>query len=115
MPSSIPSRFIDELPDEHVEKEGGTAMQRHRVVAAPSVFAGPFGLAARRPTPRMYETGSWEVSERPARAEKIRVGERVFHQKFGYGRVTAVEDDRLDIDFEKAGPKRVLDRFVEKA
>jgi DNA helicase-2/ATP-dependent DNA helicase PcrA len=55
------------------------------------------------------------VSERPARAERIRVGERVFHQKFGYGRVTSVEDDRLDIEFEKAGAKRVLDRFVEKA
>jgi DNA helicase-2/ATP-dependent DNA helicase PcrA len=39
----------------------------------------------------------------------------VFHQKFGYGRVTGVDDDRLDIDFETSGAKRVLDRFVEKA
>jgi DNA helicase-2/ATP-dependent DNA helicase PcrA len=38
----------------------------------------------------------------------------VFHQKFGYGRVTAAEDDRLDIDFETSGAKRVLDRFVER-
>jgi DNA helicase-2/ATP-dependent DNA helicase PcrA len=118
--ASIPSRFIDELPDEHVEKEGGAGMERHRAaLGAPSVFSSPFGLAARRSsaaaTPRMYETGSWEVSERPARAERIRVGERVFHQKFGYGRVMSVEDDRLDIEFEKAGAKRVLDRFVEKA
>jgi DNA helicase II / ATP-dependent DNA helicase PcrA len=43
------------------------------------------------------------------------VGQRVFHQKFGYGRVTAVEDNRLEVDFEKAGTKRVLDSFVEKA
>ena len=43
------------------------------------------------------------------------VGTRVFHQKFGYGRVTRVEDDRLDVDFEKTGSKRVLDRFVERA
>ncbi len=116
--ASIPSRFIDELPDEHIAKEGGAGMERHRAVsAAPSVFSSPFGLAARRPAavPRIYETGSWEIAERPARAEKIRTGERVFHQKFGYGRVVAVEDDRLDIDFEKAGAKRVLDRFVEKA
>ena len=39
----------------------------------------------------------------------------MFHQKFGYGHVTAVDEDKLDIDFEKAGQKRVMDRFVEKA
>jgi DNA helicase II / ATP-dependent DNA helicase PcrA len=43
------------------------------------------------------------------------VGSRVFHQKFGYGTVTAAEADRLDVAFDKAGAKRVLDRFVEKA
>jgi DNA helicase-2/ATP-dependent DNA helicase PcrA len=42
------------------------------------------------------------------------VGARVFHQKFGYGIVTATDDDRLDIDFETSGIKRVLDRFVER-
>ncbi|GGG16619.1 DNA helicase [Caldovatus sediminis] len=116
--ASIPSRFIEELPDEHVAKEGGAAMERHRAATgAAGAFGSPFGLAAPRrpPTPRIYETGSWEVAERPARAERIAVGERVFHQKFGYGRVLAVEDDRLDIAFDKAGTRRVLDRFVEKA
>ena len=39
----------------------------------------------------------------------------MFHQKFGYGTVTGADDDKLDIAFEKAGTKRVLDRFVEKA
>ena len=52
---------------------------------------------------------------RPARADAIPVGARVFHQKFGYGTVKSAEDDRLDIEFDKAGEKRVLDRFVEKA
>ena len=42
------------------------------------------------------------------------VGARVFHQKFGYGTVRAAEDERLDVAFDKAGEKRVLDRFVEK-
>jgi DNA helicase-2/ATP-dependent DNA helicase PcrA len=58
---------------------------------------------------------AWEQPGRPARAEKIAVGQRVFHEKFGYGEVTAAEEDRLDIAFEKAGQKRVMDRFVEKA
>jgi DNA helicase-2/ATP-dependent DNA helicase PcrA len=43
------------------------------------------------------------------------VGDRVFHQKFGYGRVTKVDGDKLSIDFEKAGPKLALASFVEPA
>jgi len=41
-------------------------------------------------------------------------GERVFHQKFGYGNVVAIEGNKLTIDFDKAGSKRVLDSFVER-
>ena len=48
-------------------------------------------------------------------ADPIEVGQRVFHQKFGYGRVVAADEDRLEIDFEKAGSKRVKDSFVERA
>jgi DNA helicase-2/ATP-dependent DNA helicase PcrA len=43
------------------------------------------------------------------------VGERVFHQKFGYGRIVAMEGNKLLVDFEKAGSKRVMDGFVAKA
>ena len=43
------------------------------------------------------------------------VGERVFHQKFGYGSIIDVEGNKLEIEFEKAGIKRVLDSFVEPA
>ena len=57
----------------------------------------------------------WEQTPRPAREDALPVGTRVFHQKFGYGTVNAVSDDRLDVAFDKAGAKRVLDRFVERA
>ena len=50
------------------------------------------------------------VSEASAYA----LGERVFHQKFGYGRISAIEGNKLTIDFEKAGQKRVVDSFVAK-
>ena len=40
------------------------------------------------------------------------VGDRVFHQKFGYGEVMAVEGDKLDIEFDKAGSKKVVAKFV---
>jgi DNA helicase-2/ATP-dependent DNA helicase PcrA len=42
-------------------------------------------------------------------------GERVFHQKFGYGRVAFVEGNKLTVDFDKAGEKKVIDSFVSRA
>ncbi len=104
---SIPSRFLEEIPEAHVERIGGNKMQR---VAAATAYAGQFPLIAR---PRTIDV--WEQPSRPARSDAIPVGARVFHQKFGYGTVKAVEDDKLDIAFEQSGDKRVLDRFVEKA
>jgi DNA helicase-2/ATP-dependent DNA helicase PcrA len=110
--SSLPSRFLDELPEAMITREGQGAIRAQRMADMPSVFSGG-GVFARRP--RVIEAGSWEVKERPARDGAMAVGERVFHEKFGYGTVTATEEDRLDIDFDKAGQKRVLDRFVRKA
>ena len=108
--NSIPSRFVEELPDAFVERAGSAALARDARAMAPSMFLnGP--LIARKP--RVAEP--WEQAGRPARAEKIGVGQRVFHEKFGYGEVLAADDDKLDIAFEKAGQKRVMDRFVEKA
>ncbi len=104
--SSVPSRFLEELPDEFVTRGGSAATQAAARLAAPVNFP----LLARRPR----VTDEWEAPARPERAQKIPVGARVFHQKFGYGRVIAAEDDRLDINFETSGEKRVLDRFVER-
>jgi DNA helicase II / ATP-dependent DNA helicase PcrA len=109
--SSIPSRFIEELPDANVERTGSAMLARDARVLAATTFTGQFPLVARRP--RTIE--AWEQPGRPARTDAIPVGARVFHQKFGYGTVTLAEDNRLDVAFDKAGDKRVLDRFVEKA
>ncbi len=109
--TSIPSRFVDELPEEHVERAGSAALARDARIAAATTFTGQFPLVARRT--RVVET--WEQPARPARADAIPVGARVFHQKFGYGVVKAAEDDKLDVAFDKAGEKRVLDRFLERA
>jgi len=106
--AAIPSRFLDELPGDAVVREGGA-----RPRLADGGFSGQFPMVAR--PPRVIEHGAWEVRPRPARAEAIPVGARVFHQKFGYGTVTAVDQNRLDVSFDKAGDKRVLDSFLERA
>jgi DNA helicase-2/ATP-dependent DNA helicase PcrA len=45
----------------------------------------------------------------------IAVGQRVFHDKFGYGEVVDQEGNKLEIEFEQAGRKRVIDSFVTLA
>jgi DNA helicase-2/ATP-dependent DNA helicase PcrA len=42
----------------------------------------------------------------------LTLGQRVFHGKFGYGTIAAIEGNKLEIDFEHAGRKKVLDSFV---
>ncbi len=131
--SSIPSRFVGELPDEHVEAEttmsGGESLWR----AQWSEHADPFAhLAAARSDRASTRGAGWQraqgrFSAQPQRVIEARasavslgnkgrddlsVGMRVFHGKFGYGAITAIEGNKLEIDFEKAGQKRVLDSFV---
>ena len=63
----------------------------------------------------MIEAGVGEVKERPASGTSFEKGDRVFHEKFGAGTVLAVDDDKLEVAFDKADTKRVLDRFVRAA
>lgn len=111
--SAIPSRFIEEIPSEHVEHRGQAMTERRQLANAPSVFtAGPIhARAASRNEPRIPRVT--DVLPKPS--TNIPLGARVFHQKFGYGVVIGVDDDRLAINFEKAGEKRVMAGFVELA
>ena len=74
------------------------------------------GRHRRRPRARAGATRR-STTAAPSRATSVdlSVGQRVFHQKFGYGRIVAVDGNKLDIEFEKAGPKKVLDSFIEAA
>ena len=68
-----------------------------------------------RSAPRPPVTIEGELIASSSEPARYAVGERVFHQKFGYGRVTAVDGNKLSIDFDKAGSKRVVDSFVQRA
>ncbi len=125
--SAIPSRFVDELPHEHIERESDRGI--YSAPLEPSY--GGFGSGNRgwqdndRTSPGMQRARSYSGGEpqlvRQA-AQKVSEsksgfgrGERVFHQKFGYGLVTSVEGERLTISFDKAGSKKVLSNFVVPA
>jgi len=108
---SMPSRFIDEIPSETVEHSGQAMQERRQAAAQTSIFAsGPLSSTQgrfRTPAPRVTDV-------RPDASHGIASGARVFHQKFGYGTVLGVESDRLHINFEKAGEKRIMAHFVEQ-
>ena len=140
--SQMPSRFIDELPVDHVA-----------VLTPPGLYGGGFGTAgmAASASPAImgaagsdlhqkahdadfYNSPGWRRLQgrsqqrgmaMPSEARNMTidataisafsVDDRVFHQKFGYGNVLAIEGDKLEIAFDKAGTKHVVARFIVSA
>ena len=125
--SSMPSRFVDEMPEDHVE-----------VLTPPGLYGGGYGAAMPQSTlheaaaeANVYNSPGWRrlqarsgqrsVSQ-PKESRNVTIdmnavsaftmGERVFHQKFGYGEVIGIEGDKLEVAFEKAGTKKVVSRFL---
>lgn len=128
--SQLPSRFIDELPADHVE-----------VLTAPGLYGGGFGAAAsvgfgsaleeRVSKADVYNSPGWRRMQEQSGIRSMRqpvearhvvidaeavspyvLGDRVFHQKFGYGEIIGIEGDKLDIEFDHAGSKKVVARWV---
>ncbi|HEX6980331.1 MAG TPA: UvrD-helicase domain-containing protein [Alphaproteobacteria bacterium] len=116
--SSVPSRFVAELPAEHVEIVSDQGLWGATAHGFGGVGAGGLGFgrgAAGRFKGPLIEGRAELVPPRRPPSKPFEKGSRVFHQKFGYGRVVAVEAGKLDIEFEHAGRKRVMDSFVEPA
>jgi DNA helicase-2/ATP-dependent DNA helicase PcrA len=124
--NALPSRFIGELPAENVVQTAPTGLfgaeLRRRAASAERAWpeTGATALAdarwaSRRTPPPLIEGRAERVTARPEPAHPFTPGQRVFHQKFGYGSVRAVDGDRLEIAFEKAGTKTVIHSFVEAA
>ena len=140
--SSIPSRFVGELPPAHIESEssmsGGESLWRANWSERADPFAdvargtgrGPGWQRAAGTLDTAKPGGEWQsrtFTREPVRVVEARasavslgnkgrddlsVGLRVFHQKFGYGAIAEIEGNKLEIDFEQSGRKRVMDSFV---
>jgi DNA helicase-2/ATP-dependent DNA helicase PcrA len=143
--TTIPSRFLDELPTQNVEiteSKGGSGWggtggygpsrfdnmesfgssystpgwQRAQANRSRSGFneAGA-AYAGRSNSKRAPMTIEGElVAKSTGTASAFSTGDRVFHQKFGYGKVTRIDGNKLTIAFDKAGEKKVVDSFVER-
>ena len=68
-----------------------------------------------RSRPPLIEAQAWTVQTSDPTASAYARGDRIFHQKFGYGQVSFVEGNKLTVNFDKAGEKRVIDQFVARA
>jgi DNA helicase-2/ATP-dependent DNA helicase PcrA len=132
--SAIPSRFIDELPPDAVEVTdrgsayggygygGGAASRFNKADPFESVYETPGWQRARANQASRKGGGPLTIEgELVARSVDLggqssgfSLGERVFHLKFGYGEVMQIEGNKLTIDFEKAGTKKVLESFIKK-
>jgi DNA helicase-2/ATP-dependent DNA helicase PcrA len=81
-----------------------------------SQAGGVHASVRRKPRARLPLTIEGElVAKSTGTVSEFAIGDRVFHQKFGNGNVTAIDGNKLTIQFDKAGEKRVVDSFVERA
>ena len=131
--SSFPSRFIGELPADHVEFEDAPGSASYGGYGGTRFGVSESGAAYRQDTPGGRRAAEW--TRRPdegrarfggnsgrmvegraqsvnASASAFAVGSRVFHLKFGPGVVAAVDGPKLTVDFDRAGRKLVMDSFV---
>ena len=133
--SALPSRFLSEIPEAHVQTivdegfYGGATGFRDNAggPAFASTYESPGwkraqqykeanrAAAQTRTRPPMIEAQAYAVQTSDPTASHYARGDRVFHQKFGYGRVSFVEGNKLTVDFDKAGEKKVIDQFVARA
>ncbi len=118
----LPSRFVDELPPEHVEAKAETGYYGQQGNAGGGMADIVSGSSYDSPGWRRFQAsktrnktieGSAKAVAKPG-AGGFCIGERIFHQKFGYGRIKAMDGDKVEVTFEKAGIKKLMVGFLEK-
>lgn len=115
--SPIPSRFIRELPADHVEfmpAQGMYGQATHRGFSdSPPDWSQ--GYAAQGLDRSMAKARTSQPGKKAAVISKFKIGDRVFHDKFGYGIITACEGNKLEINFEKGSVRKIMDIYVSAA
>ena len=105
--SSVPARFIDEIPEDLIDLNTQSGM----VQAGRSRHWDSSGF-----TPKAKPvSGNLDRKVQTENGVILSRGDRVFHDKFGYGKIINIDGHKLDIAFEHGGKKRVMDSFVEKS
>jgi len=119
--NSLPSRFVHEIPIDHIIEKSETGSYSARKQEEPrhtswrtndSEHLSKIFERRAEQNKHLVDNSSKPVNSGDV---SIQIGDRVFHQKFGYGRVIAKDANKLEIAFDKAGTKKVMENFVETA
>ena len=132
--SALPSRFVDELPEEHVEVASEAGLYGVSAKALPSHSQFADLVIEREASGSAYDTPGWRraakaktsgsepiegratlIASSAPGGSKHEVGDRVFHQKFGNGNVRRVDGNKLEVEFDHAGLKKVIGSFLTAA
>ncbi len=120
--SVIPSRFVDELPTEEMNKVTSTSVKQNfnndyfefdfnqdlnlKKINKANNFENNF---------KNNINGSFDIQKPYEDRGKIfQIGERVFHEKFGMGKIITISDNKANVEFDKAGNKNVITNFLNK-
>ena len=115
--NAIPSRFVDELPEENVEVEVEQGLYGN--AAGRSVHWDSSGFVEAPVVRRTSFVGGTtkrieHKADNPAPESEFSRGDKVMHDKFGRGTIIHLDGHKLDIAFETGGTKRVMDSFIKK-
>jgi DNA helicase-2/ATP-dependent DNA helicase PcrA len=118
--SPIPSRFIEELPKEHIEKMGQQGLHSLDPGGYNTTSSLGFNFGEGRENYQLDRSKAKKKisglpSQKTSRQSDFSIGDRVFHDKFGYGKVTAIDGNKLMIDFEMGSSRKVMDSFIKLA
>ncbi len=112
--STLPSRFVEELPEPHIVPDSEPGLGRG-FEAPTTLWRAPRQTGFMRREAVTLEGVAYESAPRDRPSQPFGRGDRVFHQKFGYGTVQATDNDKLTINFDHSGDKKVMDSFVVPA
>ncbi|HIG08536.1 MAG TPA: hypothetical protein EYQ51_02070 [Alphaproteobacteria bacterium] len=104
----IPSRFLEELPEKNINKFSSYSNNFNIKSSIASEW-----LIANNEKKNIINQNSLNY-ETDHKTNEIKIMERIFHQKFGYGEVSEIDGDKVTVEFEKAGQKKLLLSFIEK-
>ncbi|MCG8490958.1 MAG: ATP-binding domain-containing protein, partial [Sneathiellales bacterium] len=119
--SALPSRFIDELPPQHIAEDsehGVYARERQTQETNISWRTNTASQLSHILEKRAAQNRTFVDNSTKAVNDGetgLEVGDRVFHQKFGYGRILKKDGSKMEVAFDKAGLKKVMENFVDPA
>ena len=115
---NTPSRFINDLPNEMIEINDSSFIGQNDFLED---FAEIQNISEKYLTPgrkrllnrQKKQEIDWDINQDLDYQESLKKGDKVFHKKFGYGKVLFIDGDFAEIDFKNTSKKKVFIKFLD--